>query len=128
MAGARKAGGTYDGVVALAHIADFVHHRKLCRLRAAGGFVLDLDERVAEGGVREVSGALTQGDPVYPGAVGVSEVGLEAPFERSTLGHVVGTVGSRHAVHVTHRSDKICDLDRQQAKRSFKDVWGGEAR
>lgn len=32
MVGVRKAGRTYDGLVALAHIADFVHDRKLRNL------------------------------------------------------------------------------------------------
>lgn len=103
---------TYDGVVALAHIADFVHGYKLCRLRAAGGLVLDLDESIAEGGVCEVSSALTQGDAVDPGAVG--EVGRQSPRVRSTLGHVIRTLSSRHAEHVTHRRNEICDLDREE--------------
>lgn len=60
----------------------------------------------------EVSGALAQRDPVDPSAVGVGEVGFEAPLVRSTLGHVIRTGRSRHAVHVTRRSNKICDLDR----------------
>lgn len=112
-------------MIALAHIAHFVHRYKLCGLRAAGGFVLDLDERIAEGGVCEVPSALTQGDADYPSAVGVSQVGCEAPRERSTLGHVIRAVSSRHAVHVTHRSNKICDLDRQQTKRWLKNIRNG---
>lgn len=111
MVSARKAAVTYDGVIALAHIADFVHGYDLCDLRAAGGFILDLDEGICEGGVCEVSSALAQGDAVYPSAVGVREVGCQSPLERSTLGHIIRTVSVHHAEHVTHRRNKVCDLD-----------------
>lgn len=116
---------TYDGVIALAHIAHFVHRDELSDLRAAGGLIRDLDERVAEGGVCEFPHALTQRDAVYPGAVDVSQVGLETPLERSTLGDIVRTRGSLHSVHVTYRRDKIRDLDRWQAERLFKSHWNG---
>lgn len=65
----------------------------------------------------EGSVALTQGDALYPGAIGVGDVGGEPPLEQPTLGHVVRAVGVHHVEHVAPRGNKICDLDRKQVKQ-----------
>lgn len=73
----------------------------------------------------EVSFALTQGDLLYPSAVVIGEVGCELPLERFTLGQVIRAVTGHHVVHVTQRSDKICNLHREQVRHLTKNMCDG---